>query len=307
MILQVSGRTDICALYPKWFINRLKEGYVLVRNPYNKQQVSYINIDRDVVDCIAFCTKNPSKIIPYLKTIDKLGYKYYFMVTITPYDHDIEPGLPPKLNIMKSFINLSNLIGKERVIWRYDPILLNKRYDLEFHLKMFEKMCQLLFKYTNIVIISYLDIYKNIIGKFSELNDEDINYLSKHLGLIATKYNLQIQTCSEKYNLEKYGIVKGSCIDKQYVEKLLGYSLEINNNQNRSNCSCIASIDIGAYSSCNHGCTYCYACNHNIVKKNMLDHNENSPMLLGTLCDSDKVIKRVVSSNKKRQLQLNIF
>lgn len=128
-------------------------------------------------------------------------------------------------------------------------------------------MCQLLFKYTNIVIISYLDIYKNIIGKFSELNDEDINYLSKHLGLIATKYNLQIQTCSEKYNLEKYGIVKGSCIDKQYVEKLLGYSLEINNNQNRSNCSCIASIDIGAYSSCNHGCTYCYACNHNIVKK----------------------------------------
>ncbi|WP_285946364.1 DUF1848 family protein [Thomasclavelia cocleata] len=80
MILQVSGRTDICALYPKWFINRLKEGYVLVRNPYNKQQVSHINISKDVVDCIAFCTKNPQKIIPYLKMIDELGYKYYFMI-----------------------------------------------------------------------------------------------------------------------------------------------------------------------------------------------------------------------------------
>ena len=123
MILQVSGRTDICALYPKWFINRLKEGYVLVRNPYNKQQVSYINISKDVVDCIAFCTKNPQKIIPYLKMIDELGYKYYFMITITSYDQDIEPGLPPKLSIIKSFINLSNLIGKDRIIWRYDPIL----------------------------------------------------------------------------------------------------------------------------------------------------------------------------------------
>ena len=307
MILQVSGRTDICALYPKWFINRLKEGYVLVRNPYNKQQVSYINISKDVVDCIAFCTKNPQKIIPYLKMIDELGYKYYFMITITSYDQDIEPGLPPKLSIIKSFINLSNLIGKDRIIWRYDPILLNKRYDIECHLKMFEKMCQLLFKYTNIVIISYLDIYKNIIGKFNELSEEEIIYLSKHLGAIAAKYNLQIQTCSEKYDLEKYGIIKGSCLDKQYIEKLLGYSLEIKNNRNRSNCLCLASIDIGAYSSCDHGCIYCYACNHKIVKKNMLMHNENSPLLLGELNDDDQIIKRTVTSNKKRQLQLNIF
>lgn len=307
MILQVSGRTDICALYPKWFINRLKEGYVLVRNPYNEQIVSNINISKDVVDCIAFCTKNPLKMIPYLKIIDELGYNYYFMITITPYDHDIEPGLPPKLDIIKSFIRLSNIIGKNRVIWRYDPIFLNKRYDIEFHIKMFEKMCQLLFNYTNIVIISFLDIYKNIVGKFNELSDKQIDYLSKHLGMIAAKYNLRIQSCSEKYHLDKYGIVKGSCLDKQYIEELIGYPLEIKTNQNRSNCSCLASIDIGAYSCCNHGCTYCYACNHQMVKKNMSMHNENSPMLLGDLCDTDKVVERVVSSNKNRQLQLNIF
>ena len=111
-----------------------------------------------------------------------------------------------------------------------------------------------------------------------------------------------ISWCSEKYDLEKYGIIKGSCLDKQYIEKLLGYSLEIKNNRNRSNCLCLASIDIGAYSSCDHGCIYCYACNHKIVKKNMLMHNENSPLLLGELNDDDQIIKRTVTSNKKRQL-----
>lgn len=306
MILQVSGRTDICALYPRWFINRLKEGYVLVRNPYNQQQVSYVKISKDVVDCIAFCTKDPKNIMPYLKIIDQLGYKYYFMVTVTPYDRDIEPGLRSKLEIIKTFIDLSNKIGKDKIIWRYDPILLNDRYNQEFHLKMFEKMCQLLYRYTNTVIISFLDIYKNIIGKFNELGDEEVYYLAKHLGVIATKYNLHIQTCSEKYHLEQYGIDKGSCIDKAYIEKLIGYPLKIKNNQNRVNCSCLASIDIGAYSCCNHGCTYCYACNHDMVKQNMSLHDDNSLMLLGNLKDSDKVTKRIVASNKVRQLQLDI-
>lgn len=306
MILQVSGRSDICALYPRWFIQRLKEGYVLVRNPYHNQQVSNVKITKDVVDCIAFCTKDPRNIMPYLKTIDRLGYKYYFMVTITPYDRDLEPGLRSKLEIIKTFIDLSNKIGKDRVIWRYDPILLNKRYNKVFHLEMFEKMCRLLYRYTDIVIISFLDIYKNIIGKFVELSDDDIYYLAKHLGIIATKYNLHIQTCSEKYHLEQYGIAKGSCLDKAYIEKLVGYPLKIKTNQNRANCSCLASIDIGAYSCCNHGCTYCYACNHDMVKYNMRLHDDNSPMLLGNLKDGDRVTNRVVASNKVRQLQLDI-
>ena len=306
MILQVSGRTDICALYPKWVVNRLKAGYVLVRNPYHHQQVSQIKISKDVVDCIAFCTKDPQNIMPYLKIIDQLGYKYYFMITITPYDYDIEPGLRPKLEIIKTFISLSNKIGKDKIIWRYDPILLNERYNKEFHLTMFEKMCQLLHQYTNIVIISFLDIYKNIIGKFNELSDDEVYFLAKHLGVIAAKYGLRIQTCSEKYHLEQYGIAKGSCIDKTYIEKLIGYSLKIKPNQNRANCSCLASIDIGAYSCCNHGCTYCYACNHSIVDQNIKQHVENSLMLIGNLKNDDKVTERIVTSNKDRQLQLDI-
>lgn len=306
MILQVSSRTDICAFYPKWFINRLKEGVILVRNPCNMQQVSKIDIHKEVVDCIAFCTKDPKNIMPYLNTIEQLGYKYYFMITITPYDRDLEPGLRLKLDIMKTFIDLSIKIGKDKVIWRYDPIILNERYDKEFHLKMFEKMCQLLSKYTSNVIISFLDLYKNITGRFIELSDDDVHYLAKYFGNIAKKYHLHIQTCSEKYHLEQYGIAKGSCLDRKYIEKLIGYPLEIKNNKNRSNCSCLASIDIGAYNSCNHGCTYCYACNHSLVKKNMNLHDEMSLMLIGNLKKNDKVINRFVYSNRKKQLQLDI-
>lgn len=305
MILQVSGRTDICALYPKWFVNRLKAGYVLVRNPYNNQQVSYVEINKDVVDCIAFCTKDPKAIMPYLKEIEQMGYHYFFMVTITPYDKDIEPNVRLKLEIIKTFIELSNLIGKNRIIWRYDPILLNERYTIKFHLQMFEKMCQLLYKYTNTVIISFLDIYKNIFNKFNELSDEDVYLLADNLGRIAKKYHLEIKTCSEKYHLEQYGIKKGSCLEKSYIEDLIGYPLDIKTNQNRTNCSCLASIDIGAYSCCNHDCLYCYACNHQLVAKNMANHDENSEMLLGYLTDHDKVIKRNVFSNKEKQLKFD--
>ena len=306
MILQVSGRSDICALYPQWLVNRLKSGYVLVRNPYNEHQVSEIEITAAVVDCIGFCTKDPQAIMPYLKQIDQMGYQYYFMVTITPYDHDLEPGLRPKLEIMKTFIELSKRLGKNRVIWRYDPILLNERYTIEFHVTMFAKMCSLLHRYTNTVIISFVDIYKNIAGQFKELHDDEVHLLAKRMGELAQKYHLHIQTCSEKYHLEQYGIAKGSCLDKQYIEQLIGYPLEIKQNQNRSNCTCVASIDIGAYSCCNHGCTYCYACNHALVAKNMATHDETSPLLLGHLNDEDKVTKRIVTSNKMRQIKLEL-
>lgn len=306
MLLQVSSRTDICALYPKWLINRLKAGYVLVRNPYNPQQVSYIEINKQTVDCIAFMTKDPLAIMPYLNEIEQLGYKYFFMVTITPYDYDLEPGLRPKLEIIKTFNKLSRIIGKKRVIWRYDPILLNPRYSITFHLKMFEKMCQLLSPYTNIVIISFIDIYHNIVNEFEALHDQEVYFLAANLGKIAKKYHLEIQTCSEKYQLEAYGIKKGSCLNRQYIEDLIGYPLKIKTNSNRTNCSCLASIDIGAYSCCNHGCKYCYANNKKLVIQNIASHDENSAMLLGHLKPDDKVIKRKVSSNIEMQLKFDL-
>lgn len=305
MLLQISSRSDICALYPKWLVNRLQAGNVLVRNPYNEHLVSQIEITPDVVDCICFCTKDPQPLMPYLKQIIKMGYHYYFMVTITPYDIDLEAGIRPKLEIIKTFIALSNMIGKKRVIWRYDPILLNQRYTKVFHYQMFEKMAQLLAPYTNTVIISFIDVYKNIAGKFNELSDEDVNEIALRFGKIAKKNQLHIKTCSEKYHLEQYGIASGSCLECQYIEDLLGYSLDIKTNPNRANCTCMTSIDIGAYSSCNHGCSYCYACNHSLVAKNMALHDDDSPMLIGNLTTVDKVVRRKVASNRVKQLKFD--
>ncbi|WP_294581371.1 DUF1848 domain-containing protein [uncultured Thomasclavelia sp.] len=305
MILQVSSRSDICAMYPQWLINRLKAGMVMVRNPYNEHLVSKINLSHEVVDCISFMTKDPLPMLPYLKEIDQLKYQYYFMVTITPYDNDLETNLRPKLEIIKTFRKLSTMLGKKRVIWRYDPILLNARYTKEFHYKMFDKMCALLYQYTEIVIISFIDIYQNISGLFDEINAADVMDLAAKLGKIANKYHLKIQTCSEKYHLEQFGIQHGSCLDRHYLEELIGGKLKIKKNQNRKHCHCVASIDIGAYNSCLNGCKYCYANKQNVYH-NVLQHDKNSPLLIGWPTSEDKVVNRKVTSNIDRQIQLKI-
>ena len=123
MILNISGRTDIVAFYTKWFMNRYKEGYVDVRNPFNNKLVSRINFRN--VDAILFCTKNP---IPILKEIPKIKKPIIFHVTLTPYKEDIEPNVPDKKQIIEAIKKISDIIGKDKIIVRYDPIFLNDKY-----------------------------------------------------------------------------------------------------------------------------------------------------------------------------------
>ena len=139
MILNVSCRTDIVAFYSDWFINRLKAGYIDVRNPFNQQMVNRIMLND--VDLIFFCTKNPIPIIDKLKYINK---KMYFHITLTPYKKDIEPNLPPKKEIINAIKKLSNIIGKDNLVIRYDPIFISDKYNLEYHIKAFDKICELL-------------------------------------------------------------------------------------------------------------------------------------------------------------------
>ena len=162
MILSVSRRTDIPAFYGKWFMQRLKEQYVLVRNPFNANLVSRIPLSPSHIDVIVFWTKNSLPFHKYLKDIDNLGYKYYFQYTITPYKKDMEENLLDKKIIINSFQELSTLIGKEKVILRYDPIVLTSSYTIDYHIKAFEKLCNHLKDYTNKIIFSFLDDYKKI-------------------------------------------------------------------------------------------------------------------------------------------------
>lgn len=143
MIVSASRRTDIPTFYSEWFYNRIKEGFLYVRNPMNAHQISRIDLSPDVVDCIVFWTKNP---IPMLPRLDELAaYKYYFQFTLTGYGRDMEANLPDKKEkLIPAFKQLAEKIGKKRIIWRYDPIVFTKKYSPEYHIKAFTQIAEAL-------------------------------------------------------------------------------------------------------------------------------------------------------------------
>lgn len=300
MILSVSRRTDIPAFYGEWFVNRLREGFVCVRNPFNKDMVSRILLSNDLVDCIVFWTKDASNFLQFLPEIDSLGYKYYFQFTITPYGKEIEPNLREKEDIIKTFIELSNKIGKEKVVWRYDPILFTKGEDISYHIANFEQMCKQLYSYTNVVVISFLDEYKKLDkNKYQAPSKKQIETICENFARIAKQYNLKIQTCAEK-NID--GIEKGACIDKQLIESICEYQLKVEKDKTqRVDCLCVESVDVGEYDTCPHFCGYCYANNNKkiICEKNK-NNNKSSQLLVGELRKTDKIYDRKVKSLKQK-------
>ncbi len=307
MILSVSRRTDIPNYYSEWFYNRMKEGYVHVRNPMNYHQVSRIELSPELVDCIVFWTKNPE---PMISRLDELkGYNYYFQFTLTGYGKDIEPFLPHKRDRMiPIFKELSSRIGKDRVILRYDPILFTKAYTMEYHLNAFHEIVSELKNYSSKVIISYMDLYAKTKKNMSELSiiqasiSEIIEFSSK-LAMIAREYNLEIESCAETFDLTSCGIRPSSCIDKQLIEKILGSSIKVDKDKNqREFCGCVESIDIGTYHTCLNGCKYCYA-NFSYEKANM-NHNiydPNSSLLCSKILEEDKISNRHVKLLKDSQ------
>lgn len=164
MIINTGMRTDVPAFYSEWLMNRLRAGFVLVRNPYRPELVTRYELNPDVVDCIAFCTKNPAPVLKYLDEL-KIFHQYWF-VTITPYGKDIEPNVPPKEDVMRDFIALSKAVGINCVGWRYDPIFIDNIYTLERHIADFEQMCKMLSGYTKVCVISFIDLYEKVKRNF---------------------------------------------------------------------------------------------------------------------------------------------
>ena len=306
MILSVSQRTDIPAFYSEWFVNRLKAGYVYVRNPYQPELISNIKLDPDIVDAIAFLTKDATNLYPYLDDIDKLGYQYFFHYTITPYFNDIEKNIRNKKDIMINFIRISKRIGKEKMIWRYDPILINEVYTLEYHKDTFERMCKSLSPYTNTCIISFIDLYQKVKRhtNFKELTTKQMEWIAENFSIIANKYHIQLSTCAEKIGLTKYGITSGACFDKKQIETIINYPLkEVKEVRAREFCHCMPTVDIGQYDSCYHNCSYCYAMNEfHVLEK----HDPHSPLLLGHVTSKDRIVERKVSSLKLHQIQFDL-
>ena len=308
MILSVSRRTDIPAFYGDWFINRLKEGVVYVRNPMNIHQISKIPLSPEKIECIVFWTKNPSeKFIKDLKTIDELGYRYYFQFSVTSYDQKVEVNIPKKTILMERFKQLSNKIGKEKVIWRYDPIFFNEHYNFEYHKKWFEYIAEKLENHTEKCVISFLDYYSKIrsrliLNGIPEVQEQQMQEFAFYLSTIGKKYNIKVESCCEEIDLSGVGIEHGHCIDADLINRIcpLQYDFKKDKSQ-RQACGCIESIDIGSYNTCRNGCIYCYANwkdNVNSV------YDPNSPILCSTINPDDKITDRAIKSCELLQAKL---
>jgi len=314
MILSVSRRTDIPAFYTPWFINRLREGHVLVRNPMNYHQVSRVSLSPSVIDCIVFWTKNGTPLLPYLESISAT-YPFYFQYTLNAYDSEIEPGLQTLDRKISAFQSISEQIGAGRIIWRYDPILLSDRYSLEWHIDRFSYISEKLCGYTRECVFSFIDLYEkvkiNIKGLYiRECLPEEMDRIASGFSAIARERGLRLRTCAETVNLEKYGIGHGCCVDGELISELTGWNMTAKKDPNqRQECGCLESIDIGQYNTCRHGCKYCYAnFNQQSVMTFSKKHDPQSPLLIGNIEPGDKVTERKMKSLKKEPSgQISMF
>lgn len=312
MIISASRRTDIPSYYSDWFCNRVREGYLCVRNPMNIHQVSRVSLDPSVVDCIVFWTKNPE---PMLERLGELAaYQYYFQVTLTGYGRDVEMNLPDKHEVLlPAFKRLSDMIGPERVIWRYDPILFNDRYTPEYHLRAMRSIAEELEGRTEKCVISFVDTYtknrKNMERlQARELPQAELEQFAGALAAIAREHGMVMGSCAEKIDLATCGIEHNACIDGKLISRLLGADLKVKKDPvQRVECGCMASVEVGTYNTCRHGCTYCYAnYSPDAVARSCAAYDPDTPILCGKLEPDDVVTDRKMVSLVERQQSLGL-
>ena len=292
MIINTGQRTDIPAFYSRWFANRLKAGFVLVRSPYDPQRVTRYRLHPEVVDLIGFCTKNPAPMLPYMGLLRDYGQYWY--VTITPYGREIEPNVPDVPAVLASFKQLSDAVGPGRIGWRYDPIFIDETYSVERHIRAFEAMAKALSGYTRNAVISFIDLYGKTRRNFPEVrpvSPEDRLTLGKAMVEICTSCGMTLRPCAEGDSLARYGADCRGCMTVEMYEQALGSRLRVPGfTPARKNCACYLGGDIGAYNTCAHLCRYCYA-NYDAaaVRRNLKLHDPDSPFLTGRLRPDDVV------------------
>lgn len=293
MIISVSRRTDIPSDYPDWFYQRVKERFACVRNPMNPQQVRTVSLAPEDVDCFVFWTKNPEPMMARLEELE--AYAYYFQFTLTGYGTDIEPRIPHKRKTMiPVFQRLSEKIGADRVIWRYDPILFNKTYTPEYHLNAFGQIAEALNGYTKKCVISFVDEYLKNKKELKELgvyapDEAQTLRFAKSLADAAGQNGMEIASCAEAADLSACGITHNRCVDPELIARITGRTLKAAKDPNqRKECGCMASVDIGAYHTCGNGCRYCYAnSSAERVAKSRSHYDETSPILCGALSERE--------------------
>lgn len=311
MIISASRRTDIPAFYSDWLMHRLEDGYCTVPNPFNPKQISVVSLTPSDVDAIVFWTKNARPMLDKLPYLDKRGYRYYFQFTITGYPRLLEPLIPPLPQILATFRWLSERIGPARVIWRYDPIVFSNLTGYAYHLDRFATIASSLEGYTRQVVISLLDMYQKTRSRLEQLEKKGLQVWNlgagqvgssnsalgekevtaereaaeffRSLASIADRHGMEIESCAETVNLLPYGISPGKCIDDRLLFDVFGLRVTSQKDPNqRPECGCVVSKDIGTYDTCLFGCRYCYAVrSEKVAERNYRQHDPCSPSLVG--------------------------
>lgn len=292
MIISASRRTDIPAFYSEWLMNRIGEAYCCVVNPFNANQVSRVSLRPRDVDAIVFWTKNAEPLIPHLVTLNGLGYRYYFQYTMNNYPPSLEPCVPDLQHRVDTFLQLSELIGRERIIWRYDPVIISKSTPEDYHREAFARIATALAGSTDQVVISLVDDYRASKGRLDRLgigyraaepDSTPLGDLIRDMAAIAKNEGMAITSCAEALDLCHLGITHGKCIDDSYLRRVFGINVSANKDKSqRPECGCVMSKDIGSYDTCLHGCEYCYATRSGkAAQSNRERHNTESPTLIG--------------------------
>lgn len=263
MIISASRRTDIPAFHSEWFMNRIKEGYSIVTHHAGSGIYYRVPLTPDLVDCIVFRTKNP---VPMISRLDDLqDYNYLFNITMNPYGQELEVNVPRIQDRVESYKKLSGMIGPLRMVWRYDPVLLNHRYDMDFHKRAFEYLCRELAPHSYKCMIGFIIHHPFVAKRIDPLDIErrdadDMRKVGKIFGDIARRYGQKIETCATEIDLDEFGITHGACVERKQIEEMLGIRFDkVKEKYLRPHCNCMESVDIGHYSTCDNGCLYCYA------------------------------------------------
>lgn len=301
LVISASRRTDLPAFFSEWFMNRIRAGYCCVVNPYNLNQITRVSLKPEDADMFVFWTKNAEPLVTHLPELDGMGYKYYFQYTINGYSKELEPDLPVLEKCIDTFKRVSEHLGADKVIWRYDPIVLSNITQYDYHLRMIEKIAGILAGYTNQLVISVCDEYRAAKGRLDRFNigysspDEEsyeFQNAMADIAAIAKDKDIEIYSCAETLNLARFGINPGKCIDGEYIRKVFGLDVDSRKDKyQRLECGCVTSKDIGFYDSCIHGCNYCYATKSLSAARTNYEQNHfvDSPSMLGQYdCPSDE-------------------
>ncbi len=263
MIISASRRTDIPNYYCDYFFKAIKNRQITVKNPMNARQIKTVSLAPEDVDGIVFWTKNPQPMTGRIGELE--DYSYYFQFTLNGYGEKIEKNIPDKKEIIAVFKKLADKIGPEKVIWRYDPILLSNEFNISYHLKNFEEISSSLEGFCNKCFFSFIDIYKKIkktaiVMGINDVNENDRLILAEQISAIAASKRMSVTACCEEAVQCITDINKSGCINAGLLSKISGKPIPDKKDKNqRKGCLCSASIDIGSYRTCHNGCIYCYA------------------------------------------------